>query len=158
MLSKLAVATSGKPLVRDLDLSAFAAHAGVGYTFDAGWLPRIGLAYNYGSGDGDPTDGDIETFQNLFPTNHKFYGYMDLSSLQNLHDIRLAYTIKPTNTSMIALEGHTHFLDRTSDYWYNIAGAPRNVATVPVGSGAGYRINPTYGRHVGNDVARQAHR
>ncbi len=61
------------------------------------------------------------TFQNLFPTNHLFYGYMDFSSLQNLHDIRLAYTVKPTTTSRIALEGHTHFLSRTTDFWYNVA-------------------------------------
>ena len=29
-----------------------------------------------------------ETFDNLFPTNHKFYGYMDFFSLQNIQDVR----------------------------------------------------------------------
>jgi hypothetical protein len=77
---------------------------------------------------------------------------MDLNSLQNLHDIRIAYTIKPTTTSTIALEAHSHFLHRTTDFWYNVAGAPRNVTAAAVGSGGSYRINPTYSRHVGEEV------
>ena len=77
---------------------------------------------------------------------------MDLSSLQNLHDFRLAYNFKPTPTSMLAVEGHSHFLNRTTDFWYNVAGVPRNVATAAVGSGGSYRINPSYARHVGNEL------
>lgn len=77
---------------------------------------------------------------------------MDLNSLQNLHDLRLAYTVKPTPTSMIALEGHSHFLNRATDFWYNVAGVPRNVTTAAVGSGGSYRINPGYGKHVGNEL------
>jgi hypothetical protein len=114
--------------------------------------PRVALIYSFGSGDKNATDGKSGTFQNLFPTNHLFYGYMDLASLQNLHDFRIAYTIKPTTTSMIALEGHSHFLNRTTDFWYNVAGVPRNVATAPVGSGGSFRINPGYSKHVGNEL------
>src|SRR6185503_1409706 len=114
--------------------------------------PRLALIYSYGSGDKSATDTKSGTFQNLFPTNHLFYGYMDLNSLQNTHDLRLAYTIKPTTTSAIALEGHTHFLNRTTDFWYNVAGVPRNVTTAAAGSGGSYRINPGYSRHVGNEL------
>ena len=136
-----------------LDHRALAAVLQGGYTWtDSPLQPRLALIYSYGSGDRNASDAKSGTFQNLFPTNHLFYGYMDLSSLQNLHDIRLACTIKPTTTSMIALEGHTHFLNRTTDFWYNVAGVPRNVTTAAVGSGASYRINPGYGRHVGNEI------
>jgi hypothetical protein len=82
--------------VKGKDLTAFAAHAGAGYTFDCAWLPRVGLEYSYGSGDSDPLDGDIETFQNLFPTNHKFYGQMDVFSWQNMHDLGLILKAAPT--------------------------------------------------------------
>ena len=82
--------------LKGVDLTAFALHGGVGYTFDTSCMPRLGVAFNYGSGDGNPADGDVETFQNLFPTNHKFYGYMDFFSLQNLHDVRFIVTAKPT--------------------------------------------------------------
>src|SRR5207244_2967107 len=61
--------------VSDLDLTAFAAHIGGGYNFKCPWSPRLFAEYNYASGDHDPTDGNIETFQNLFPSNHAYYGY-----------------------------------------------------------------------------------
>jgi hypothetical protein len=136
-----------------LDHRAFATVLQVGHTWTASLLqPRLALIYSFGSGDKSGSDTKSGTFQNLFPTNHLFYGYMDLNSLQNLHDLRLAYTIKPTTTSVIALEGHSHFLSRTTDFWYNVAGVPRNVATAAVGSGGSYRVNPSYSRHVGNEI------
>src|SRR6185295_10626815 len=136
-----------------LDHRAFATVVQGGYTWTESTLqPRLALIYSFGSGDKSATDARSGTFQNLFPTNHLFYGYMDLSSLQNLHDIRVAYTIKPTTTSTIALEGHSHFLNRTTDFWYNVAGVPRNVTTAAVGSGGSYRINPAYSSHVGDEL------
>lgn len=124
-----------------------------GYTWTENpWQPRLALIYSYGSGDRNANDGHSGTFQNLFPTNHLFYGYMDLSSLQNLHDIRVAYTMKPTTTSIIALEGHLQYLDKTSDFWYNVAGVPRNVTTAAVGSGGSYRINPGYSKALGQEI------
>ncbi len=136
-----------------LDHHALAAVIQGGYTWTQSALqPRLALIYSYGSGDKNSADGSSGTFQNLFPTNHLFYGYMDLNSLQNMHDIRLAYTIKPTVTSTLALEGHAHYLAQTSDFWYNVAGAPRNVTTAAVGSGGSYRINPSYSKHVGNEL------
>ena len=114
--------------------------------------PRLALLSSFGSGDKNAADGASHTFQNLFPTNHSFYGYMDLNSLQNLHDFRVAYTCKPSATSIVALEGHSHFLSRTGDYWYNVAGVPRNFTGAAVGSGGCYRINPSYSRHVGEEL------
>ncbi|MBL9198862.1 MAG: alginate export family protein [Opitutaceae bacterium] len=136
-----------------LDHRAYAFVGQAGYTWtESTRQPRLAFIYSYGSGDKSATDTKSGTFQNLFPTNHLFYGYMDLSSLQNLHDFRVAYTLKPTTTSVIALEGHAHFLGRTSDFWYNVAGVPRNFAGAAVGSGGGFRINPAYSKHVGNEL------
>jgi hypothetical protein len=136
-----------------LDHHAYAIVAQGGYTWTKNThQPRLALLYSFGSGDKNATDLNSGTFQNLFPTNHSFYGYMDLNGLQNIHDVRVAYTFKPTATSIIALEGHSHFLNRATDLWYNVAGAPRNVTTAAAGSGGSYRINPTYGKHVGNEI------
>lgn len=136
-----------------LDHRALAAVLQAGYTWTQNtYQPRLAFIYSYGSGDKNGTDAKSGTFQNLFPTNHLFYGYMDFSSLQNLHDFRLAYTLKPTPNSMIALEAHSHFLSRTTDFWYNVAGVPRNFTGAAPGSGGGYRINPSYNRHVGNEL------
>ena len=136
-----------------LDHAAAAVVLQAGYTWTENTRqPRLAFLYSHGTGDRNAADGRSGTFQNLFPTNHLFYGYMDFSSLQNLHDFRVAYSAKPTATTAVALEAHSHFLARTTDFWYNVAGVPRNVATSAVGSGTGYRINPSYSKHVGHEL------
>jgi hypothetical protein len=136
-----------------LDHEAYAAVLQLGYTWtEHTWQPRLALIYSYGSGDENAADAESGTFQNLFPTNHLFYGYMDVNSLQNMHDWRIAYTFKPRPTISVALEGHVHFLDETSDFWYNVAGVPRNFTGAAVGSGGGYRINPGYDSNIGSEL------
>jgi hypothetical protein len=93
--------------VSDLDLTAFAAHVGGGYNFKCPWSPRLFAEYNYASGDDNPTDGDIETFQNLFPSNHPPYGFMDLFCWQNLHNPELSLKVKPCK--QVGLETDFHW-------------------------------------------------
>ncbi|WP_438483235.1 alginate export family protein [Oleiharenicola lentus] len=136
-----------------LDQDAFAAVLQAGYTWtEHAWQPRLALLYSYASGDKNSADAKSGTFQNLFATTHLHYGYMDLNSLQNLHDLRLAYTAKPKANISLAAELHFQFLDRPTDFWYNVAGVPRNFAGAAVGSGGGYRINPTYSRTLGTEI------
>src|SRR5205814_1554923 len=122
-----------------------------GYTFSDTWAtPRLALEYSYGSGDSNPTDGKHETFENLFPTNHKFYGYMDMLSLQNVHDVRGIFQLKPHKQVSLALEGHGFWLADTHDSFYNVGGAPRGgTASTP---GTGYGINPSYGNFLGTEL------
>lgn len=132
---------------------AWAAVLQGGYTWtENSWQPRFAILYSYASGDKNPADGRSETFQNLFATTHLHYGYMDLSSLQNLHDLRFAYTVKPRSNVSLALEAHLQKLDRTTDYWYNVAGVPRNFTGAAAGSGGGFRINPSYSKDLGTEI------
>ncbi|HEU5077570.1 MAG TPA: alginate export family protein [Opitutaceae bacterium] len=132
---------------------AYAAIAQLGYTFSDAWAkPRVAFIYSGASGDKDAADGKSQTFQNLFPSNHGLYGIMDLSGLQNLQDFRLTYSIKPLPTLTLTLEGHMQFLSRRSDFWYNAAGVPRNFTGAASGSGAGYRINPSYSNKLGQEL------
>jgi hypothetical protein len=86
---------AGAPATR-LDQRAYMVIAQGGYTFNDTWgKPRFGLEYTYSSGDSSPTNNTHETFDNLFPTNHKFYGYMDFVSLQNIQDVRGIFQLKP---------------------------------------------------------------
>lgn len=59
-------ATTAATDTRDLDHFAHFHHIEVGYTFDAPWSPRLILAYDYASGDGDPNDGAQGRFDPLF--------------------------------------------------------------------------------------------
>ncbi|MEK7706769.1 MAG: alginate export family protein [Verrucomicrobiota bacterium] len=130
---------------KSLDQQAFAAHLAGGYTFTKTTAtPRVGLEYNFSSGDSNPNDGKHETFDNLFPTNHKFYGFMDFLSLQNLHDVRLATSAKPAKNLTLTLDYHLFWLADTHDSFYAVNGTPRTTS--------GYGINPTYNSFVGSEI------
>ncbi|MBL9144073.1 MAG: alginate export family protein [Verrucomicrobiaceae bacterium] len=119
--------------VKGKDLAAFAGHAELGYTFDAPWKPRLALDYSYGSGDSNAADGKVNTFQNLYPTNHLYYGYMDAFSWQNIHDINASLKVAPSKSVTARLDYHAFFLADTGDAWYRANG----VATVrPISPGA----------------------
>lgn len=123
--------------VRGLDLTAFAVNAGAGYTFDVPWTPRLGVEYNYASGDNDPTDGDIQTFQNLFPTNHKFYGIMDLTAWQNMQQVMAGLTVQPCKTLTALLDYRAFFIASTDDFWYRANGVTPVRPLTPAAREAG---------------------
>ena len=136
-----------------LNQSAWAFVLQGGYTWTASpGKPRVALIVSGASGDGNPTDKNSGTFQNLLPSNHGLYGAMDLSSLQNIVDYRLSATAKPSATTSLALDVHQQFLETTNDYWYNVAGVPRNTPGATPGSGRGFGLNPTYSSNLGQEV------
>ncbi|MBI4660737.1 MAG: alginate export family protein [Verrucomicrobia bacterium] len=128
-----------------LDHTAFAGHVAGGYTWtEALASPRLGLEYNFATGDSDPADGEHGTFENLFPTNHKSYGYMDFVSWQNLHDARLAAAVRPCQKVMVTADYHAFWLADTQDFFYQVNGAARTAA--------GYGINPNADAYAGSEV------
>lgn len=134
-----------------LDHEAFALHLGGGYTFAEAWgSPRFGLEYNFASGDDNPADRKHNTFENLFPTNHKYYGYMDFVSWQNIHNPRLSASLKPSQDIQVGVDYHLFWLADVNDSFYQVNGAPRTGAAP--GSGAGYAINPGYSSFVGSEL------
>ncbi len=145
--------------VKGKDLSAYATHVDAGYTFaNSSWKPRVGLEYNIGSGDANPTDGEVQTFQNLFPTNHLFYGSMDLFSLQNIHNIGLNVSAQPTKKLKLTADYHGFWLAETNDQWYRANGVatvrtPQPGASSAVGTELDlsftYKFNPNFALHGG---------
>lgn len=83
---------------------------------------RLGLAYNYGTGDGDPGDNEHWTFDNHYPLNHAYYGYMDLFSLQNMHNISAtAQTV--WRGARLRLAYQAFWIDEPeADAWYDAGG------------------------------------
>ena len=104
-----------------LDQEAWAFAGRVGYTFkEASWKPRIGFEYDYASGDDDASDGEHNTFDNLYPTNHwqGNYGFIDLISWQNLHDFRTNIKVSPTSKLTVQVDYHYYLLAEEGDGWY----------------------------------------
>lgn len=119
------------------DHTAFASHIELGYTFDHEWSPRAALAHSFATGDGDPNDGDHETFENLFPTNHLHYGQADLFSWRNMHNIELGAAAAPMEGLKTAAALHVFFLaEADTDAWYNAGGGRLRLAAPGSGPGS----------------------
>lgn len=96
-----------------LDIGAYLVSASFGYTLLPDSKTRAGLLYTRLSGDDSPTDGTASTFNTLFATNHKFYGYMDylpsLMASSGLQDLALSLGSDLTTGLRFDLDLH-HFL------------------------------------------------
>ena len=104
-------------------LTAYAYHLEGGYNWlKTPWKPRLALEYSAGSGDSNPNDGHAHTFQNLFPTNHPPYGFMDLFSWQNMQNVALRLAANPTAKTKTTLDFHSFWLTTTGDAWYRANG------------------------------------
>jgi len=101
---------------------AHAAHIGIGYQLE-NLHTHIATAYNIGSGDSNPNDNIHQTFDNQYPLNHAYYGYMDFFSLQNMQNLEFVAQTQWASTwqSRIAWQSFW-LLHPTSDAWYH-AGA-----------------------------------
>jgi hypothetical protein len=143
------------------DLTAFAGHWGVGYNWlNHSWKPRLAVQYNFGSGDQDPTDGDIETFQNLYPTNHLFYGFMDTTGWINMHNPQVNISFMPTKKLKVMLDYHLYWNATNDDAWRRVNGVtavrPLNAAARNASSFRGQEVDVTALYRVSPHVGLQA--
>ena len=143
------------------NLSAFAGHWGAGYNWMKNpWKPRIGLQYNYSPGDGDPNDGDLGTFQNLYPTNHLFYGFIDTTGWVNMHNPQLNISFMPTSKLKLMIDYHLYWSDNTADAWRRVNGVtavrPVNAAANAASNFRGQEIDLTAIYKLNPHVALQA--
>lgn len=123
------------------EIKAWAFHQELGYTFLKRWgTPRFYTEYNHASGDRNPTDGVVSTFDNLFPTNHNKYGLIDFMSWKNMNNVMLGASLKPHSKLHIATEFHWFFLDAKESPWFNAS------------SGVFRAANPNASRHLGEEL------
>lgn len=102
---------------------AYALHIGVGRKLPA-WRSDVSAAYNLGSGDSNSNDGRQQTFDNLYPLNHAYYGYMDFFALQNMQNIEVVAKRKLANGWLLRLAWQGFWLQKAvSDGWYNAGAA-----------------------------------
>ena len=75
-------------------IRAFAGSAGGGYTLDRRWAPRLGLRLDLGSGDKDPNDDKLGTFNPMFPKG-AYFNETGLTSWANLAALRSSLAVAP---------------------------------------------------------------
>jgi len=128
---------------RGKDVQATMAIAILGYTLDHPWKPRAAFEFDYGSGDTNGSDNKMTTFDNLHPTNHLFYGYIDFASLQNINNYHYQISAKPTKKSRIQIGMHHLYLDTPKDSYYNVARGVARTASGPVSTHLGDELDVT---------------
>jgi hypothetical protein len=127
------------------DQDALAASLGGGLTWGRAFAaPRLGVEYNFSSGDSDPADDRSETLDNLFPTNHRHYGLMDFVGWRNVHNPRLSLNLKPVKKLTLGVDYHLFWLADTADSFYPQGGSGRR--------GNGYGKNPDFDSFVGSEI------
>lgn len=102
---------------------AWAAAATGGYTFEGRFKPRAGVEYDYASGDADPRDNKVRTFDPLFPLGHAYQGYQDVFSWKNGHDFKGSVSIDPVADWKLQADYHHFLLEHSFDAWYDATGA-----------------------------------
>ena len=142
--------TDKAALGTDYDISAWAWAARAGYTIpNAPVGLRIGAEYVFAQGDDDDSDGDINTFSNLFPTNHSHMGFMDQQGWRNVKAWNVNVAAKPVDKLSARLDYWDFRLDETADAWYG-AGAWMNQPTGMRSACTG--ASPSCDEHVGSEV------
>lgn len=126
-------------------LESCALFASGGYTWKQAWgTPRLGLGYEFGSGDSNPNDGKVTTFENLFGTIHRYYGTMDLFCQRNMRIPRLSTSLEPVKNLTLTADYLFFWLADTQDYLYPESGSGRNAN--------GFGRHPTFDPYVGSEL------
>ncbi|HXE74548.1 MAG TPA: alginate export family protein [Candidatus Xenobia bacterium] len=93
-----------------------------GYQWGGRWQPRLQFEYDFATGDNNRSDGHSGEFNNLFPTNHTFYGYADLVGLRNMHDFRLTAAVRLHAKLTFEADYHRFLLATPRGPWKNAGG------------------------------------
>ena len=76
-------------------IRAWTVATDTGYQWrDARWSPRLGLRSNVASGDGDPGDGRLQTFNALYP-RASYFSEASFLAPANLMDLQPTLTLQP---------------------------------------------------------------
>src|SRR5262249_46425348 len=126
------------------------ATGGIGYNWKNLPLnPTVWAYYDWASGDHDPNVGNFNTFFQLFPFGHYYFGFLDFVGRQNIQDINAHLYLNPTNWILVNVQYHHFSLDESGDALYTPAGvATRRSATGAAGKNVGDEIDFTTNFHL----------
>jgi hypothetical protein len=123
-----------------------------GLTFEQlPWTPRLGLEFNYASGDGSAKNcngdtgagcgGNANTFENLYPTNHILMGYADRMAWRNMVGYSASLQAKPSIAQQLDFRFWIFRKANNNDCWYTASQACFSSATGTGNSGGGNTTN-----------------
>ncbi len=108
----------------DGDIGAFMVAAEVGYKIpDCPAKSRFFLGADYASGDDDLADGDLATFNQLYPLGHAYFGGIDTVDRQNIIDFSVGMKATPVAKLDTKLEFHFFQKAEQEDALYDAGGS-----------------------------------
>ena len=81
--------------------------------------PWITTGFDWASGDSDPTDDKIKTYEGVSPYGHYYFGYMDEFGRQNLISPWVSLGCKPIKKLTTTVSGHWFWADESEDAIYS---------------------------------------
>lgn len=108
--------------VGSADISAWMLAGELGYAYGDAWKTRAFVGFDYASGDDTPGDGDVETFNTLFPLGHAYLGYIDVVGRQNIMDFSIGASAQPIDKLSVRAALHVFWRASDSDALYNAGG------------------------------------
>lgn len=133
-------------------IEAWSATLDGGYTFEkAAWSPRLGAGFDWASGDRNPFDRQVGTFDQLYPLGHTYFGFLDLVGRQNITAGNINLSAWPVPKKVKAgIWYHAFYLSHERDALYNAAGGVvRRDATGLSGKEIGHEVDMTVSWKVG---------
>ncbi|MEM7665826.1 MAG: alginate export family protein [Pseudomonadota bacterium] len=104
------------------DIFAWTLATDTGYTFiDTPWQPRIAFNANIASGDNDPNDADLQTFNPLFPRGN-YFSEAAILGPRNFYNAHLFLTVHPSEKLTVTTDVNSFFRLDTDDGVYAPAG------------------------------------
>jgi hypothetical protein len=106
----------------DGDISAWTIASETGFSFEQRpWRPRIAISANIASGDGDPTNADLGTFNAVFPRGNYFSEAAVLGP-RNFFNLHPFVTLQPTAAWSLTADMNFFWRFETNDGVYAPAG------------------------------------
>lgn len=102
-------------------IQAWAGHYALGWRPAVSRAPRVVAEVNHASGDHDPGDGRVSTFDQLYPTNHSKYGIADQIGWRNMREAMLGMAL-PAGKVTFRTDVHHFWLASSMDALYSAGG------------------------------------
>lgn len=109
---------------KDKDIRAWSASVHAGYTFTGvDWTPRLGIKTGVASGDRHKGDGQLNTFNAMYP-KLPYLTENGIVSPANLVDISPSLQLTPRDSVLLDLSWHTMWRQQKNDAFWIAPGRP----------------------------------
>jgi hypothetical protein len=104
-------------------IRAWAVGSRAGYTWDGSWRPRLGIQIDAASGDSNPHDGTLGTFNPLFPNGY-YLALAGYTAYTNFIHVKPSVTVKPTTNLSAMIAVAAQWRETTADAVYTQPNIP----------------------------------